>query len=90
MRDSVLLTLGNLAIITQSLNASIRDASWENKKDGKEISKSGKALTKPGLVACAGGLITLQNVLALDNWDEEKIAERAKWLFEQAKTIWPL
>lgn len=34
-RDQKLLTLGNLAIITQSLNASMRDADWETKKDGK-------------------------------------------------------
>ena len=33
-RDSLLLTLGNLAIIPQSLNASIRDSSWEAKKVG--------------------------------------------------------
>lgn len=32
-RDQKLLTLGNLAIITQSLNASMRDADWETKKD---------------------------------------------------------
>ena len=89
-RDSILLTLGNLAIITQSLNASIRDASWQNKKDGKDVSRSGKVITKPGLVTCAGGLITLQNVLALDTWDDDKIAERATWLFEQAKTIWQI
>ena len=37
-RDSIILTLGNLAIITQSLNASIRDASWVMKKPEKEQS----------------------------------------------------
>ena len=35
-RDSTLLTLGNLTIITQSLNASIRDASWNTKLEGKK------------------------------------------------------
>lgn len=34
-RDRKLLTLGNLAIITHSLNASIRDADWPTKKQGK-------------------------------------------------------
>ncbi|WP_440583129.1 type IIL restriction-modification enzyme MmeI [[Clostridium] scindens] len=33
-RDSLLLTLGNLAIIPQALNASIRDAAWNVKKAG--------------------------------------------------------
>jgi hypothetical protein len=32
-RDQKLLTLGNLTIITQSLNASMRDADWETKKN---------------------------------------------------------
>lgn len=34
-RDKELLTLGNLAIITHSLNGSIRDADWTTKKQGK-------------------------------------------------------
>ncbi len=82
-RDSTLLTLGNLAIITQSLNASIRDASWKTKK-------AGKGVNKPGLATCAGGLATLQNALTLEVWDEKRITERAVWLYEQAKTIWHL
>ena len=35
-RDRKLLTLGNLAIITHSLNASIRDADWPTKKQGRD------------------------------------------------------
>ena len=44
-RDRKLLTLGNLAIITHSLNASIRDADWPTKKQGKGY--------KDGLALCA-------------------------------------
>ena len=36
-RDRKLLTLGNLAIITHSLNASIRDADWDHQEAGKGI-----------------------------------------------------
>ena len=36
-RDRKLLTLGNLTIITQSLNASIRDSGLGNKKTRKEL-----------------------------------------------------
>ena len=39
-RDSILLTLGNLAIIPQSLNASIRDSDWSTKKAGKDWNES--------------------------------------------------
>ena len=38
-RNRKLLTLGNLTIITQSLNSSIRDADWSIKKIGKNIIK---------------------------------------------------
>lgn len=82
-RDSVLLTLGNLAIIPQSLNASIRDSSWENKK-------AGKGVNNPGLSVCAAGLSTIHDALQQDVWDEEKIALRAEWLFEQARSMWDL
>lgn len=55
-RDSILLTLGNLAIIPQALNASIRDAAWN-------VKKIGKGQNKPGLLLCASGLCTLHMVL---------------------------
>lgn len=82
-RDSILLTLGNLAIITQSLNASIRDAAWDMKK-------TGNGNGKPGLALCASGLCTLYDVLTKTDWNEAEILARAKWLFEQACTIWSL
>ncbi len=82
-RDSMLMTLGNLAIITQSLNASIRDASWI-------IKKSGKGDKKPGLNLCAGGLSTLHDALGKDEWNETEIANRAAWLAEQALEIWKI
>lgn len=82
-RDSVLLTLGNLAIITQSLNASIRDAAWE-------IKKAGKGVNKPGLDLCAGGLHTLYDALGKNVWNENEIETRASWLCEQAKAIWKI
>ena len=55
-RDSLLLILGNLAIIPQALNVSIRDAAWN-------VKKAGKGQNKPGLLLCASGLYTLHDVL---------------------------
>lgn len=81
-RDSILLTLGNLAIIPQSLNASIRDANWNTKKEGK-----GK---KPGLDICAAGLITMYDVLLKENWSEDDIFARAETLYNQAASIWSI
>ena len=80
-RDSRLLTLGNLAIIPQPLNASIRDANWT-------VKKAGKGTANPGLELCASGLLTIHDVLKEPEWTEGKIDARADWLFEQAKRIW--
>ena len=82
-RDSILLTLGNLAIIPQSLNASIRDSNWAAKK-------SGKGPNNPGLAICAAGLSTIHDALQKDVWNENEISQRAIWLYEQAKALWEL
>ncbi len=82
-RDSILLTLGNLAIIPQSLNASIRDSSWSEKK-------AGKGVNNPGLSICASGLTTIHDALQKDVWDETEIGLRADWLYEQARSLWDM
>lgn len=79
-RDRKLLTLGNLAIITHSLNASIRDANWTTKKQGKGY--------KDGLALCAAGLATMADALEKKSWDEGDIAERAEWLADKALEVW--
>ena len=79
-RDWMLLTLGNLTIITQSLNASIRDADWNTKKIGKG--------NKGGLIKYADGIETLSDFLTLDEWNEQRIYDRAEFLARNAITIW--
>lgn len=81
-RDAKLLTLGNLAIITQALNSSIRDADWQTKKAGKK--------DHPGLEECASGLNTLQDALGKDEWNEDEIVKRADWLYGKAVKIWDI
>ena len=81
-RDKVILTLGNLAIITQSLNASIRDGAWSTKLHGKG--------SKPGLKACSSGLKTMTDVLSKMNWNETEIENRSTWLLSKANSIWTI
>lgn len=81
-RDYILLTLGNLAIIPQPLNSSIRDDNWNTKKQGKG--------NNPGLNICASGLSTIHDVLQKDVWNEDEIYNRAEWLNNQAKLLWTL
>ena len=79
-RDKILLTLGNLAIIPQPLNSSIRDANWTIKLEGKNA--------KTGLKVNAAGLITMHNTLTKTVWDEATINERAEELSNLALTVW--
>lgn len=81
-RNRKLLTLGNLTIITQSLNSSIRDADWSIKKIGKN--------DKKGLEAYAAGLETLYEYLKEPNWNEQMIQCRATFLYEKAKNVWKI
>ena len=79
-RDRVLLTLGNLTIITQSLNASVRDADWDTKKNGKG--------DKGGLRKYADGIETLSEYLDREKWDEQAISDRAEFLAKKAISVW--
>ena len=79
-RSFKLKTLGNLTIITQSLNASIRDSDWPTKKEGIR--------NKKGLKHYSGGIETLAPYLDLNDWNETEIENRAEFLLEKAKYIW--
>lgn len=81
-RNRTLLTLGNLTIITASLNSSIRDSSWKVKKEGIKNRK--------GLHYYSSGIETFAEFLGRDSWDETTIKERAEYLFENACLIWAL
>lgn len=80
-RNKKLLTLGNLAIITQKLNSSIRDAKWTDKLNGR--GESG------GLTDYASGIDIHKDFLHATEWDECKIKDRAGSLLKKAKEIWP-
>lgn len=81
-RNRKLLTLGNLTIITQALNSTIRDANWTVKRKGKA--------DKKGLNTYSAGLETMSYYLTLDEWNEQTIEERAKFLYDKAKEIWKI
>lgn len=74
-RNLAIGTLGNMAIITQGLNSSISNSSWETK------------LNK-GLREKAADLETMKDVISESIWDEPSIAKRSVWLSEWANYIW--
>ena len=81
-RDRLLQTLGNLAIITGSLNSSIRDAEWDVKLNGKN--------NKSGLKSYASGLQTMSDVLDKVDWNEKYIEERSMNLYKYAVKVWDI
>ena len=72
-RERILHTFGNLTLLTQELNSSVSQSAFSEKRT-PIIEQSALALNR-----------YFQNV---DEWNEEKINERGRDLFEIAKTIW--
>lgn len=82
-RDDLILTLGNLTLITKQLNSSIRDSDWPTKKNG-----NGRNL---GLTEYAQGIKIFSQYLQRDNWDESTIKERAAQLHKSTvERVWNL
>ncbi len=79
-RDQLVLKLGNLTIITASLNSSIRDTSWKVKINGKG--------NKKGLKEYSTGISIFEKYLSHNNWNEEKIIKRGNELFELSRNVW--
>ena len=80
-RNELVLTLGNLAIITSALNSSIRDSAWNDKLNGRG--------RYSGLTTYAAGLETMKDVLNKAVWNEDTIQERAKKMADVANNVWP-
>ena len=79
-RNRKLLTLGNLTIITSSLNTSIRDSDWKTKLQGVG--------TRGGLKRFSSGIEITGDFLERSDWNEEAIEERAHFLNHLAQKIW--
>ena len=79
-RDEKLLKLGNLTLLTQKLNTSIRDFDWKTKVVG-----NGK---KPGLKQCSNGIEIFADYIDLTEWDESVIDERTTFLESRSLDLW--
>lgn len=74
LRDRKLKTLGNLTLVTKSLNSSMKNAAWNEKK---------KALKQYSLLKIT------TDYMDNTEWDESKIDGRANDLATMALKIWP-
>jgi uncharacterized protein with ParB-like and HNH nuclease domain len=82
IRNHTLLTLGNLAIISEPLNKSISNNGWLMKIHGVGSNK--------GLNILGGGIESVSNYLNFPIWNEETIAIRGQDLYHLALKIWKL
>jgi len=80
-REEAVRCLGNLAMLPAKLNTSISNASWKTKKEGK-----GKNY---GIVHYASDIETLADVMTKSEWNEVTISERADWIADKARVVWP-
>lgn len=79
-RNRKLLTLGNLTILSSTLNGRIKNKSWRVKKSGDGRAK--------GLSHYAQGLETFSSFLSEKTWNEEVIEKRADFLYDIAIKFW--
>jgi len=76
-RNRLLHSIGNLTLLTQSLNSSASNGPWETKRT-KLTEDSALSLNR-----------ALCNDERWDEWDESQILARSEDLFESAREVWP-
>ena len=81
-RDQKLHSLGNLTLITGSLNPALSNGSWAEKRP--ELAKYSKLNLNRYFHQPRHGEEDV-----LETWDEDAIAARGQHLYEVATTIWP-
>jgi hypothetical protein len=74
-RDRLKETIGNLTLLTQPLNSTVRNGPYQIKRE---------ALKDHSL------LVLNREITKSESWDEDAIVSRSRGLFDTAKSIWPL
>jgi hypothetical protein len=80
-RNQMVHTLGNLTLITGSLNPSLSNGSWQKKRP--ELAKYSKLNLNRYFYPVHEGED------ALVEWNEKTIVKRGRLLFESASNVWP-
>ena len=87
-RDDILHSLGNLTLVTGRLNSTLSNRSWSHKKDwlGKH---SLLRLTSGSVMNAPPDAAASQVGAWADEWNEARIATRARHLADIALRLWP-
>ena len=78
-RNKKVASIGNMTILKNGLNKSLKNVSWESKKNGKN---------QDGLIKYAAGLETFSQFIELSEWTEQTIDERTEFLLSQVFKVW--
>ena len=81
-RSEYVNKIGNFTLVTESLNKSLTNDNWDTKKTGKE--------GKGGFLEYCKGVKTFEKYMQEKDWNEKIIDERADFLYEKGKEVWPL
>ena len=82
-RDATVQTLGNLTLVSESLNPSLSNAAWDGDK-GKR-----KALNRYSSIKLTSDIITRADNSG-EGWTEDLIQERTESLVDDILAIWPV
>lgn len=80
-RNKKVASMGNMTILKNGLNKSLKNKSWSDKKSGKNMD---------GLVKYGAGLETFSQYIDLPTWDETTIDKRAEFLLQKALEVWKI
>lgn len=90
-RDKLVNTLGNLTLVTKSLNGSLSNRPWTDieasgLKEGGEVGKGKRTLIDAFSLLVLNKEIVQENV---SSWTEDAIASRSKHIAEAIASAWP-
>ena len=74
-RNRLINTIGNLTLVTQPLNSSLSNGSWDKKRGREGLGQSVLALNK--------------ELVEFSEWNEDKIVQRSEDFAKLVEKIWP-
>ena len=74
-RNRLIDTIGNLTLVTQALNSSLSNGSWDKKRGREGLGQSILALNK--------------ELVEFSEWNEDRIIQRSEDLAKLVEKIWP-
>ena len=89
-RDEVVHTLGNLTLVTSSLNSDLSNRAWLGTDGKRDILNTYTSILLTREVVTAAGDPTSGATTYRDTWDEDAVQQRTDEMIDEILTIWPV